>query len=75
MRSDAGSSVPTESGRFREASDQTAQGDTTLVTTQFVTARDDSAHGNVDETHFEGHKFEMSVFFFPFQSQQNIAAE
>ena len=39
-------------------SDQTAQRDTT-VTMQFVTALDDSAHGNVDETHFENHKFQV----------------
>ena len=39
-------------------SDQTAQRDTT-VATQFVTALDDSAHGNVDETHFESHKFQV----------------
>ena len=40
-------------------SDQTAQRDTTVATTQFVTAPDDSAHGNVDETHFESHKFQV----------------
>ena len=40
-------------------SDQTAQRDTTVTTTQFVTALDDSAHGNVDETHFESHKFQV----------------
>ena len=40
-------------------SDQTAQRDTTVATTQFVTALDDSAHGNVDETHFESHKFQV----------------
>ena len=40
-------------------SDQTAQRDTTVATTQFVTAQDDSAHGNVDETHFESHKFQV----------------
>ena len=39
-------------------SDQTAQRDTT-VATQSVTALDDSAHGNVDETHFENHKFQV----------------
>ena len=39
-------------------SDQTAQRDTT-VTTQSVTALDDSAHGNVDEAHFENHKFQV----------------
>ena len=41
-----------------ERSDQTAQRDTT-VTMQFVTAPDDSAHGNVDEMHFESHKFQV----------------
>ena len=40
-------------------SDQTAQRDTTVATTQFVTALDDSAHGNVDETHLENHKFQV----------------
>ena len=30
-----------------------------MATTQFVTALDDSAHGNVDETHFESHKFQV----------------
>ena len=40
-------------------SDQTAQRDTMLATTQFVTAPDDSAHGNVDDTHFESHKFQV----------------
>ena len=30
-----------------------------MATTQFVTAQDDSAHGNVDETHFESHKFQV----------------
>ena len=39
--------------------DQTAQRDTTVATTQFVTALDDSAHGNVDETHYESHKFQV----------------
>ena len=39
-------------------SNHTAQRDTT-VTTQSVTAPDDSAHGNVDETHFENHKFQV----------------
>ena len=82
MRSDAGSTAPTESERVRltsaiptcktclmmdtragggicpRGSDQTAQRDTT-VTMQFVTALDDSAHGNVDETHFENHKFQV----------------
>ena len=42
-----------------EGSDQTAQRDTTVASTQFVTAPDDSAHGNVDETHFESHKFQV----------------
>ena len=40
-------------------SDQTAQRDTTVATTQSVTALDDSAHGNVDETHVENHKFQV----------------
>ena len=40
-------------------SDRTAQKDTTVATTQFVTAPDDSAHGNVDESHFESHKFQV----------------
>ena len=40
-------------------SDQTAQRDTTVATTQSVTALDDSAHGNVDETHFGNHKFQV----------------
>ena len=39
-----------------KGSGQFAQWDTT---TQFVTALDDSAHGNVDETHFESHKFQV----------------
>ena len=30
-----------------------------MATTQFVTAPDDSAHGNVDETHFESHSFQV----------------
>ena len=30
-----------------------------MATTQFVTALDDSAHGNVDELHFESHKFQV----------------
>ena len=52
-----------------EGSDQTAQRDTTVATTQFVTAPDDSAHGNVDQTNFEIHKFhvrcsEADVGFF-----------
>ena len=42
-----------------EGSDQTAQRDTTVASTQFVAAPDDSAHGNVDETHFESHKFQV----------------
>ena len=40
-------------------SDQTAQRDTTVATTQFVTTLDDPAHGNVDELHFESHKFQV----------------
>ena len=40
-------------------SDQTEQKDITVATTQFVTAPDDSAHGNVDESHFESHKFQV----------------
>ena len=39
--------------------DQTAQKDATVASTQFVTAPDDSAHGNVDELHFESHKFQV----------------
>ena len=82
MRSDAGSTAPTESGHVRltcaiptcktclmmdtcagggicpRGSDRTAQRDT-MVTTQSVTALDDSAHGNVDETYFENHKFQV----------------
>ena len=82
MRSDADSTVPTESERVRftsaiptcetclmmdtcadggicpRGSDQTAQRDTT-VTTQSVTALDDSAHGSVDETHFGNYKFQV----------------
>ena len=82
MRSDAGSTAPTGSGRVRltsaiptcktclmmdtcagggicpRGSDQTAQKNTT-VTTQSVTALADPAHGNVDETHFENHKFQV----------------
>ena len=42
-----------------EGSDQTAQRDTTVASTQFVTAPDDSSRGNVDETHFESHKFQV----------------
>ena len=38
---------------------QTARKDATVTTTQFVTALDDSAHGNVDELHFESHKFQV----------------
>ena len=83
VRSDAGSTAPTGSGRVRltsaiptcetcleidtcagggicpRGSDRTAQMDTTVATTQFVTALDDSAHGNVDELHFESHKFQV----------------
>ena len=83
MRSDAGSTASTGSGRVRltsviptcktclmmdtcavggicpRRSDKSAQRDTTVATTQFVTAPDDSAHGNVDETHFENHKFQV----------------
>ena len=40
-------------------SDHTAQKDTTVATTQFVTTPDDSAQGNVDESHFESHKFQV----------------
>ena len=40
-------------------SDQTAQRDTTVATTQFVTALVDSAHENVNETHFESHMFQV----------------
>ena len=82
MRSDAGSTAPTGSGRVEltfaiptcktclmmdtcagggispRGSDQTAQKNTT-VSTQSVTALDDPAHGNVDETHFENHKFQV----------------
>ena len=46
-------------GSCPRGSDQTAQKDTTVASTQFVTAPDDSAHGNVDETHFESHKFQV----------------
>ena len=83
MRSDAGSTAPTGSGRATltsaiptsktcpmmdtcagggicpRGSDQTAQRDTTVATTQFVTAPDDSARESVDETHFENHKFQV----------------
>ena len=73
MRSDAGSTAPTGSKRVKlksethvraEASVQedlikTAQKDATVATTQFLTALDDSAHGNVDELHFESHKFQV----------------
>ena len=82
MRSDAGSTAPTGSGRVRltsaiptcktclmmdtcagggicpRGSDRTAQRDTT-VSTQSVTALDDPAHGNVDETHIENHNFQV----------------
>ena len=54
MRSDVGSTAPTGSDRV-----QTAQKDATVATTQFVTAPDASAHGNVDEPHFECHKFQV----------------
>ena len=37
-------------GICSRGSDQTAQKDTTVATTQFVTAQDDSAHGSVDES-------------------------
>ena len=30
-----------------------------MATTQFVTAPDDSAHGNVLESQFESHKFQV----------------
>ena len=50
--------IDTRAGGGR-GSDQTAQRDTTVATTQFVTAPDDSAHGNVDESHFESHKFQV----------------
>ena len=42
-----------------KGSDQTAQKDTTVASTQFVTTLDDSAHGYVDESHFESHKFQV----------------
>ena len=45
-----------DGGICPRGSDQTAQRDTT-VTTQSVTAPDDSAHGNVDETHFGNYSF------------------
>ena len=46
-------------------SDQTAQKDTPVAITQFVTALDDSAHGNVDESHFRSDATkQMSVFPF-----------
>ena len=38
---------------------QTAQKEATVATTQFVTTLDDSAHGNMDELHFESHKFQV----------------
>ena len=61
-------------------SDQTAQKDTTVATTQFVTALDDSAQGNVDESHFESHKFqvhcnEADVGFSILSAGKDIAAE
>ena len=61
-------------------SDQTAQRDTTVATTQSVTALDDSAHGNVDETHFENHKFqvrcdEADVGFIILSAGKNITTE
>ena len=95
MRSDAGSTAPTGSGRViltsaistcemclmtdtcagggicPGGSDQTAQKDATVTTTQFVTAPDDSAHGNVDESHFESHKFQVQCN----ERWQNIATE
>ena len=60
--------------------DQTAQRDTTVATTQSVTALGDSAHGNVDETHFGNHKFqvrfdEADVGFVIFECWQNITTE
>ena len=30
-----------------------------VASTQFVTAPDDSAHGNVEKTNFESHKFQV----------------
>ena len=63
-----------------KGSDQTAQRDTTVATTQSVTALGDSAHGNVDETHFVNHKFqvrfdEADVGFVIFECWQNITTE
>ena len=46
-------------GICSRGSDQTAKKDTTVATTQVVTAQDDSAHGNVDESHFESHKLQV----------------
>ena len=40
-------------------SDQIAQKDATVATTQFGTALGDSAHGNVDESHFGSHNFQV----------------
>ena len=40
-------------------SDQTAQKETTVSTTQSVTTLGDSTHGHVDETHFENNKFQV----------------
>ena len=45
-----------DGGICPRGSDQSAQKDTT---TQSVTALDDSAHGNEDETHFGNHKFQV----------------
>ena len=46
-------------------SNQTAQRDTTVATTQVVKAPDDSAHGSVDETHFRSDSMKhMSVLSF-----------
>ena len=47
-----------DGGIYPRGSDRIAQRDTT-VATQPVTALDDSAHGNLDETHFENHKFQV----------------
>ena len=82
MRSDAGSTAPTGSGRVRltsaiptcetclmtdicagggicpRGSDQIAKKNPT-VSTQSITALDNPAHGNVDETHFGNHKFQV----------------
>ena len=60
-------------------SDQTAQ-NATVATTQFVTTLDDSAHGNVDDLHFESHKFqvqcnEADVVFSQFKRWRDIAAD